>query len=110
MRAALAGLVPVAGQQGTPEIAASALWRYLAEAVWLPTALLPSGRLTWTAVDDRTARATLRDRGATAVADFHFGPAGRWCASPERGTAPWAAGRRSRPRWAGTARTRASTG
>jgi hypothetical protein len=76
MRAALAGLVPVAGQQGTPEIAASALWRYLAEAVWLPTALLPSGRLTWTAVDDRTARATLRDRGATAVADFHFGPGG----------------------------------
>jgi hypothetical protein len=45
-------------------------------AVWLPTALLPSERLTWTAVDDSTARATLRDHGATAVADFHFGPGG----------------------------------
>jgi hypothetical protein len=76
MRAAIAALVPVARQEGTPEIAASALWRYLAEAVWFPTALLPSERLTWTPVDDSTARATLRDRGATAVADFHFGSRG----------------------------------
>ncbi|MGZ8376130.1 MAG: DUF6920 family protein [Gemmatirosa sp.] len=73
MRAAVAALVLVAAQEGTREIASSALWRYLAEAVWFPTALLPSDRLTWTAVDDRTARATLRDRGAVAVADFHFG-------------------------------------
>jgi hypothetical protein len=75
-RAAVGALVPVGGQEGTPEVAASALWRYLAEAVWLPTALLPTERLTWTAVDDSTARATLRDRGAAAVADFHFGPSG----------------------------------
>jgi hypothetical protein len=33
-------------------------------------------RLTWTPVDDSTARATLRDRGAAAVADFHFGSRG----------------------------------
>ena len=76
MRAALGALVPLGGQQGTPEIAASALWRFLAEAVWLPTALLPSEHLTWTAVDDDTVRATLTDHGATAVADFHFGPRG----------------------------------
>lgn len=75
-RAALGGLVPVGGQEGTPEVAASALWRYLAEAVWFPTALLPSERLAWTPVDDRTARATLSDQGVTAVADFHFGADG----------------------------------
>lgn len=75
--AALATVVPLGGQRGTPEVAASALWRYLAEAVWLPTALLPSDRLSWTAIDARTARATLRDRGATATADFHFGAEGQ---------------------------------
>lgn len=75
-RAAIAGVFPLGGQEGTAEVAASALWRYLAEAVWLPTALVPSERLTWTAIDDRTARATLHDHGATAVADFHFGDGG----------------------------------
>lgn len=73
---AISGVLPLVSQEGTPEVAASALWRYLAEAVWCPTALLPSERLTWTAIDDMTARATLRDRGATAVADFHFGAGG----------------------------------
>jgi hypothetical protein len=76
MEAAVAALVPVSGQAGTREIASSALWRYLAEAVWWPTALLPSERLAWEAVDDTTARATLSDRGAIAVAEFRFGPAG----------------------------------
>lgn len=76
MRAAVGALVPVGGQEGTPEVAASALWRYLAEAVWFPTALLPGERLAWTPVDDTTARATLSDRGVTAVADFHFGAGG----------------------------------
>jgi hypothetical protein len=75
-RAAVGALVPVGGQRGTPEVAASALWRFLAEAVWLPTALLPSERLSWTALDESTTRATLTDHGATAVADFHFGPRG----------------------------------
>ena len=75
-RVAIAGVFSLGDQEGTAEVAASALWRYLAEAVWLPTALLPSERLRWTAIDDRTARATLRDHGATAVADFHFGDGG----------------------------------
>jgi hypothetical protein len=76
MRAAVGALVPVADEEGSAEIAASALWRYLAEAVWVPTALLPSARLVWSAVDDSTARATLTDGHVTAVADFHFAPGG----------------------------------
>jgi hypothetical protein len=74
--AAVAALVPVADQRGTPELAAGALMRYLAEAPWLPTVLLPSDALTWAAVDDGTARATLIDGDVSVSLDFHFGPGG----------------------------------
>jgi hypothetical protein len=72
------GLVTVVDEGGTPAMAASALARWLGEAVWFPTALVPSGTpgdgVRWEAVDDSTARATITD-GATAVsADFHFAP------------------------------------
>jgi len=75
-RASIARFLPLGHQQGTPEIAASALWRYLAEAVWLPTILLPSERLTWTALSDKSARATLTDGTVTATAEFSFTPEG----------------------------------
>jgi len=72
----VAGLVTVVDMHGTPEMASATLQRWLAEAAWFPTALLPSATLVWTAVDDSTARATLTD-GATRVSvDFHFGPGG----------------------------------
>jgi len=73
----LAALVPVADQRGTPEIAAGALARYLGEAVWVPTALLPSEGVSWSPIDDSTARATLTDHGTTVVANFHFDATGR---------------------------------
>jgi hypothetical protein len=73
MHGRLAAIVPVVRQGGTPEMAAASLQRYLAEAVWFPTALLPSAGVRWTAVDDSTARATLADGGTTASVDFHFG-------------------------------------
>lgn len=76
MHAALLGLIPLAHESGSPEIAAAALQRYLAEAPWVPTALLPSAALVWTAISDSVARATLTDRGVQATVDFHFGPAG----------------------------------
>ncbi|HKI01735.1 MAG TPA: DUF6544 family protein [Thermoanaerobaculia bacterium] len=72
LRAAAFGLVPLAGQHGTPELAEGELMRYLAEAAWYPTALLPGSGVEWAAIDDSTARASLAD-GATRVAlDFHF--------------------------------------
>jgi hypothetical protein len=76
MHAALLGLVPLAHETGSPEIATAALQRYLAEAPWVPTALLPSAALAWTGISDSVARATLTDRGIHASVDFHFGPAG----------------------------------
>lgn len=79
MRAAVAALVPVVRQRGTREIAESSLQRWLAEAPWFPTALLP-GRagagVSWAAMDGRTARATIVDHGVTATVDFHFGEGG----------------------------------
>jgi hypothetical protein len=76
MRGAVAGLVPVVDQQGTPDLAAGALHRYLAEAVWLPTALLPSQHVVWEAVDDSTALVTLSDSGITVTWTVHFSAAG----------------------------------
>lgn len=76
MEARLLGLFPVASAQDTPEMAAGELMRFLAESVWLPTALLPSAGVSWTPVSDTIARATLTD-GANAVSlDFHFGTRG----------------------------------
>lgn len=76
MRAEFLGLVPVLEARDTPEMAAGALQRYLAEAVWFPTALLPSQGVVWTAIDDRSARATL-SAGATSVSlDFRFNAEG----------------------------------
>ena len=66
LHAALVGLVSVADIRGTGAIADGELMRFLAEAVWYPTALLPSQGITWEAVDDHCARATLVD-GATGV-------------------------------------------
>jgi hypothetical protein len=76
VRAAVAALVPVVDQRGTPEMAEASLQRYLAEAPWVPTALLPGAGVRWTAVDDTVARATLADGDVTASVDFHFGVGG----------------------------------
>jgi hypothetical protein len=72
MRGKVAGLYSVVDDGDTPEMATAALQRYLAECVWFPTALLPSGGVRWTPIDDSTARASLTDRGVTAVIQFHF--------------------------------------
>lgn len=76
MVATLAGVVPVANLRGTPGMSEASLLRYLAEAPWFPTALLPSEGVRWTAVDDRTARATLTDRNHTVSMEVHFGDGG----------------------------------
>ena len=68
--------IKLSSAEGTPEMHSGALYRYLAEAVWYPTALVPSERLTWTAIDDRRARATLTDGGQTVSLEFRFLPTG----------------------------------
>lgn len=76
MIARAAAIVPIANERGTQAMAEASLQRYLAEAPWLPTALLPSAGVAWMALDDSTARATLTDRGVTVSVDFHFGAGG----------------------------------
>ncbi len=73
MRASLLGLIPIVDVEGTPAIAQGALHRWLAEALWMPTALLPSAGVIWAPVDDSTARATVGAGGTSVWLDFHFG-------------------------------------
>ncbi|WP_209309493.1 DUF6920 family protein [Haloarcula amylovorans] len=72
LAARLLWTVPVADAEPSPELAAGELSRYLAEAVWFPTALLPTNGVQWEPVDDDTARATLTHDGTTVSLDFHF--------------------------------------
>jgi hypothetical protein len=78
-----AGSTVTLGDAKGPELDQGAAIRVLAEMVWFPTALLDARYVTWSAIDDQRARATLRLRGYEVSADFHFGPDGM----PERITA-----------------------
>jgi hypothetical protein len=66
----------VSADGGTPEMNSGSLHRYLAEAVWYPTALLPSDKLRWSGVDANRAIATLSDHGVSVALEFRFGHGG----------------------------------
>jgi hypothetical protein len=55
------------------ELDQSAMLRLLGEMVWFPTALADERYVTWTAIDDRRARATLRINGHEASGIFELG-------------------------------------
>ncbi|MCC7195444.1 MAG: hypothetical protein IT356_07815 [Gemmatimonadaceae bacterium] len=76
MHATLLGLVSVADLHGTAQMAQGELMRFLAEAAWYPTALLPSQGVRWEAVDDTSAKATVSDGGTTITLKFIFNEAG----------------------------------
>ena len=59
-----------------PEMDQGALMRLLGEMIWLPTAFLDARYVSWQAIDDSQARATLRVGGREAAATFRFGPDG----------------------------------
>jgi hypothetical protein len=67
---------PVAAEAGTPELNAGALHRYLAEAVWYPTALLPQSGVEWSPIDNETAIAKLTNSGTSVSLEFRFNEAG----------------------------------
>jgi len=76
LHAAMLGLFTVAQVQGGGEIARSELMRYFAEMVWYPTALLPSQGVSWAAVDEHSANATLVDGPISLTLLFRFDDAG----------------------------------
>jgi hypothetical protein len=73
LHATLFGLFTLTKLQGTPEIAQGELLRFLAESAWYPTALLPSQGVSWEAINDRSARASLTDGATTVAVEFCFG-------------------------------------
>ncbi|HTL90065.1 MAG TPA: DUF6544 family protein [Leptolyngbya sp.] len=76
LHASLLGLFTVAKMSGAPENNQGELLRFFAEALWYPTALLPSQGVRWEAIDDNSARATLTDGATTASAVFEFNAEG----------------------------------
>jgi hypothetical protein len=75
-RVSLLSAFPLASETGQPELNSGALHRYLAEAVWFPTALLPQSGVVWSQIDDHSALATLTDRGTTVSLEFRFNEVG----------------------------------
>lgn len=76
MCASLYGVWSLADQAGQYELNLGALQRYLGEAVWFPTALLPSSAITWQPHDDQSAQATLRDGDNAVSLLFEFDASG----------------------------------
>ena len=72
IRVKLLALFSMIHAQHRRELDESALQRYLAEAVWFPTALLPSQGVHWKALDEHHAEATLRDGAITTTLQFEF--------------------------------------
>ena len=77
MKGKVFGLFPVVDATGEAALSQAALQRYLAEAAWLPTALLPGSGVEWSPLSDRSARATIRDGDVVASLDFLFSEAGQ---------------------------------
>lgn len=58
------------------EMELSSLARFLSEAPWFPTALLPGKNLEWKAIDSHNAKAVIRHAGYSVSAVFTFGDNG----------------------------------
>ncbi|AKS41555.1 DUF6544 family protein [Wenzhouxiangella marina] len=72
------GVIPVARLGGDPDHTRSAFGRYVAEAVfWTPAALLPSPGVDWQAVDQDTARVTIRHGSLEQSVDVTVDSEGR---------------------------------
>ncbi|GBO54204.1 hypothetical protein APA_2152 [Pseudanabaena sp. lw0831] len=76
LHASLLGLFTLANMYDTPELNQGELLRFFAEAVWYPTSLLPSQGVSWEAINDNSALATLTDGETTASVVFQFNPEG----------------------------------
>ncbi|MEA5600182.1 DUF6920 family protein [Nostoc sp. UHCC 0252] len=76
LHASLLGLFTVMKTSVTPELNQGELLRLFAEAVWYPTALLPSQGVCWEAIDDTSARGTLTDGATTVSLVFQFNTEG----------------------------------
>ena len=68
--------LPMQSSEESQHLNEAELMRYLAEAVWYPTALLPGEGVQWSAISDDKARATLTDGATTVSLEFRFAESG----------------------------------
>ena len=73
---AVLGVFSLTNQHGTGDIARGELMRFMLEAAWYPTALLPSQGVRWVAVDAESADATMVDGDIRMTMRFIFGADG----------------------------------
>jgi hypothetical protein len=95
----LLSALTIASDSNKPELNSASLHRYLAEAVWYPTALMTSAGVQWSPIDNRRALATLSHLGNTVSLEFRFNDAaevvgiyteGRWNRTANRyELTPW---------------------
>ncbi len=74
-RVSILSAFAVASEAGDTKLNSGALHRYLAEAVWFPTALLPQSGVVWSSIDDRSAKAILTNSGNSVSLEFRFNDA-----------------------------------
>ncbi len=72
LRGAVWGLIPVVNMPDDAQLQQGEFMRYFMEALWYPTALLPSQGMRWEAIDDKSARATLSDGAISVTLTFGF--------------------------------------
>lgn len=72
LRAKILSAILVADAAVCPELNAGELMRFLAEAVWFPTALLPGEGVVWEPLDQQSARATIEHQGTVVSLVFFF--------------------------------------
>ena len=75
-RVSLLSAFTVSDERGGTFLNSGELYRYLAEAVWYPTALVPREELRWKAIDANKAQAVLTHAGVTVSLDFVFNDTG----------------------------------
>ncbi len=75
MNGRMAGILPIVNEAGDPGLAQSALTRWLGESAWFP-AVLARAPVSWDAVNDSVARATVTDGAVQASGEFYFNPTG----------------------------------
>jgi Family of unknown function (DUF6920) len=76
MEARILKVIPWFKKSDEFELTAAAMQRYLAEAIWFPTALLPSDHVKWTHLTDSKALATLSDCCNEVSLEFEFNDVG----------------------------------
>jgi len=75
-RISLQSAITLDEESASAEMHSGALMRYLAEAVWYPTALLPQAGVQWKAIDEYRALASLTHAGMSVSLEFRFNEIG----------------------------------